>query len=259
MNPFHKISDSLPSELNLSGATHVGLVRASNEDSFLCLEKKSGNAMLFGVADGMGGHEFGEVASYLVMRYMLDAWHKLPTNSIHNTDQAIDFLRFNLEKSNQHIYHVNKELKIRWCMGTTVTMGMLVGNQLVVAQIGDSRCYKVSRKKMSQITIDQSWQEEMVRNGIMSAQAASNHPLSNMLTNCLGAKNALSVEFSIDTVSEGDRYIFCSDGLNSMVDDEIISKICQESSNPQKGVDELIKAALRNGGSDNVTVLCLYL
>ncbi len=243
---------------DIAGGSHVGLVRASNEDCFLYVDSPESNAILAGVADGMGGHEFGEVASYLVMKYLLKAWKSRQTKPFDDREEIMDFVRDTLTTANEHIYHVNKELKIRWCMGTTVSLGVFVDNKLVIAQIGDSRCYRLRKNKLKMLTTDQSWREEMVSNGIMTMEEASNHPLSNMLTNCIGAMKTLRIEFSVETVHPGDRFIFCSDGLSSMVSDERIAKLVQDTRRPVEGVDELIKYALRGGGTDNITVVCLY-
>lgn len=242
----------------IAGGSHVGLVRATNEDCFLYVNSPESNAILAGVADGMGGHEFGEVASYLVMKYLLREWKRRDRLPFETKEQITEFIRDTLNTANEHIYHVNKELKIRWCMGTTLSLGVFVENRVIFAQIGDSRCYRLRKNKLKQMTVDQSWREEMVMNGIMTVDEASNHPLSNMLTNCVGAMKNLRIEFTYDTIHPGDRYLFCSDGLSSMVSDERISRLLQETRRPAEGVDELIKYALRGGGTDNITVVSLY-
>ncbi len=250
--------DPTLADCRVAGATHVGLVRSSNEDSYLCINSPWSNAVLVGVADGMGGHEFGEVASYLVMKYVLDCWRRRGRKPFSAREDATSFMHDALHRANAHIYHVNRELKIRWCMGTTVTMGIFFENKVVCAQVGDSRCYRMRKKKLRQLTVDQSWREEMVQNGIMSEEEASNHPLSNMLTNCVGAMKTLKIEYTVETVHPGDRYLFCTDGLSSVVKGDRIAKIVRDSSKPEYGVEELTKHALRCGGTDNITTVCLF-
>ena len=99
----------------------------------------------------------------------------------------------------------------------------------------------------------------MIQNGILSREEAENHPLSNMLTNCVGAVADLQIEFYLEKVQKGDRYMFCSDGLSSMIDDELIMKKIRDNDKASTSVDELIKQALRHGGGDNVTVVCAFL
>ncbi|RMD77897.1 MAG: serine/threonine-protein phosphatase, partial [Lentisphaerae bacterium] len=214
--------------------------------------------LLAAVADGMGGHEFGEVASYLVMRYLLSEW-KRRKMKLANSNEIMLFLREVIMRANAHLYHVNHELQIRWCMGTTLSLGFFWGNRLTIAQIGDSRVYRLRHGKLQQLTRDQSWREEMVANGIMSEEDAANHPLSNMLTNCVGAVRNVNIEFSQHKVSPGDRYLICSDGLSGMVPDNAIAKIFSDARHPGEAVNELIKSALQGGGGDNVTVVCVFL
>ncbi len=255
-NLLHR--DPVVEGFHVIGGTHVGLVRSSNEDSYLYVNSPWSNAVLVAVADGMGGHEFGEVASFLVMRYVLDCWNHRGDKPFESREDATSFMHDALHRANAHIYHVNRELKIHMCMGTTVTMGVFFQNKLVVAQVGDSRCYRTRKKKMKLLTVDQNWREEMVQNGIMTDEEAANHPLSNMLTNCVGAMKTLKIEYVVETVHPGDRYLFCTDGLNSVVKDERIARIVRDSKLPQYGVEELIKHALRCGGTDNITTICLY-
>jgi len=242
----------------IAGGSHVGLVRESNEDCFLYVTRDDHCAMMVGVADGMGGHDFGEVASYMVMKYLLNDWNERKQCGFANKNEITEFIKTSIRRANDNLFHVNRELKIKWCMGTTLSMGIMAGRTLVVAQIGDSRVYRHRKNKFKALTVDQSWREEMVASGIMSMEEASSHPLSNMLTNCVGAVNDLRIEFTYFTVNPGDRFIFCSDGLTSMVSDERIGKTVQEAKHPRECVDDLIKYALRGGGSDNVTVVALY-
>ena len=243
----------------VAGESNIGLVRSSNEDSYIYIHRPEDNTMLLGVADGMGGHEFGEVASFLVMKYLLKEWNKVDQNFLKTKKELLDFMSRTLASANQHIYHINSELKIQWCMGTTVTLGLIHANKLLIAQIGDSRCYRLRKKKLKQITIDQSWQEEMVMHGIMTREEAASHPLSSMLTNCVGSTPNLRIEFSYITIQAGDRYLFCTDGLSTMVDDETLQNFMIENDTPGGCIDQMIKQALLEGGSDNVTAVCLYL
>ena len=246
-------------DAHVHGRSHVGLVRAGNEDSFICINHPWSNGILVAVADGMGGHEFGEVASFLVMRYVLSAWYGRGDTGFEQDEDVLEFMRTVLQRANSHIFHINSELKIRWCMGTTVTLGVFFKERLVLGQIGDSRCYRLRRRKLKQLTADQSWQEEMVRNGVMNREEAGRHPLSNMLTNCVGAMKSVRIEYVTEHTHKDDRYLFCTDGLNGCVKHNRMTQVMQDADYPHIAVDELIKYALRGGGTDNVTAACLYM
>ena len=244
---------------SVAGDTHVGLIRNSNEDSYLYVDRPESNALLAAVADGMGGHEFGEVASFLAMRYVLQEWQGRDGQPILTREDGTGFIYRALHLANDHIYHVNRELKIRWCMGTTVTLGVFFLNKLVIAQVGDSRCYRVRRRNVKLLTTDQSWREEMVQNGIMTEGEAAAHPLSNMLTNCVGAMKTLKIEFTVETVRPGERYLFCTDGLSSMVPDDRIFKVMRGTRTPAEAIAELVRYSLHAGGTDNITAVGVFL
>lgn len=242
----------------IAGATHVGLVRNLNEDSYIYIRRPDSGAILAGVADGMGGHEFGEVASFMVMKYLLQRWNGDENTGFTDISEVEEYLAESLCRANEHIFHVNKELSIRWAMGTTVTMGLIWENKLVVAHVGDSRAYRLRKGKLQPLTIDQNWKEEMVRNGVMSDEDASAHPFSNMLTNCVGAMRDLRIDFNTHTMQPGDRYLFCTDGLSSLVPDEDLQAAMLETRSPSETVRDLVRQALRHGGMDNITAICLY-
>lgn len=253
-------SELAPSDTyEIAGATHVGLVRNLNEDSYLYIRRPTRcSSVLIGVADGMGGHEFGEIASFMVMRYLLTQWNARDSRPFETIGEVQDYLATSLIRANEHIFHVNKELSIRWAMGTTVTMGIIWENKLIIGHVGDSRAYRLRKGKLQALTVDQNWKEEMVRNGVMSEEDASSHPFSNMLTNCVGAMRDLRIDFKTHTMQPGDRYLFCTDGLSSLVPEADLQAAIVEARPARETVRDLVRQALRHGGMDNITAICLY-
>jgi protein phosphatase len=242
----------------VTGDSHVGLVRAINEDSYFCANQPGAPAVLAAVADGMGGHEFGEIASYFVVKYLLAEWHAHDDQPFATVEEVRAFITRSLEKANNHIFHVNRVLRIRWAMGTTATLGVLWNHKLVIGHCGDSRCYRWRKGKLTQLTTDQTWREEMVQHGYLSAEEAATHPLANMLTNCVGALRNLRIEFRTTAVQEGDRYLFCSDGISSLVDEADIGELLGQYADATQGVKHLVHRSLQKGGHDNITAVCLY-
>lgn len=255
---FMRRDGHLPLHYDVAGDTHVGLVRTQNEDSYIYINPPHGGPTLLAVADGMGGHEFGEVASYLCMHYLLNAWRERGDHDFESQDDVMRFIRTVLKRANHHIFHVNKVLQIRWAMGTTATVGILWQQKLVIGHVGDSRCYRLRRRKLKLLTSDQNWQAEMVRHGILTEREAACHPLSNMLTNCVGALQNLRIDFHTSEVFEGDRFVLCSDGVSSMVNDMDIFKVLSDARSSGESVKRLVHLALRNGGADNITAVSLY-
>ncbi len=242
----------------IAGDSHVGLVRTVNEDAYICASLQDIKAVLVGVADGMGGHEFGEIASYFVLRYLLTEWHQHDDREFESVQDVRDFLTRALENSNNHIFHVNRVLRIRWAMGTTATLGILWNNKLIVGHCGDSRCYRWRKHKLTQLTTDQTWKEEMVQHGYLTHEEAALHPLANMLTNCVGALRNLRIEFRTTSVHEGDRFLFCSDGVSSQIDEGTIEEILRDTGDATAAVKGFVRASLQRGGHDNITAVCLY-
>jgi protein phosphatase len=240
------------------GESHVGHMRPHNEDCYLYVRHHAENAILLGVADGMGGHEGGEVASYMTMHYMLNEWNHRNGKGFSSKEEIREFLQKALRGANEHVYHVNNKLDIHWPMGTTATVGVVWEQRMVISHVGDSRCYCFRRNKLFQLTSDQTLITEMIRKGGMSPADAALHPLSHTLTNCIGTQEHLEIDFKLQTVMTGDRYIFCSDGLSSMVSPKDLCRAGFEADAPDTAVKEMIQLALDGGGTDNITAVSLF-
>jgi len=241
-----------------AGLSDVGCVRKHNEDNLL-VDLELG---LFLVADGLGGHAAGEVASRIVVEkveefisqtterdrtWPLDYDARLPYDG--------NRLKAALLLSDQAILDDIRENPERESMGSTVVACLFKGNGITLAHVGDSRAYLLDSKGIAQVTRDHSWVADQVANGILTAEEARKHPFRNVITQALGNGGELEVSIQELQVKETDRLLLCSDGLSGMVADEDIWKIVQGSGSLEEASERLVKKALENGGEDNVTVV----
>ncbi len=220
--------------------TDVGLVREHNEDSLIVTPP------LFAVADGMGGHAAGEVASEIAIQ----------TLQAHapQTADGDDLARAVVEANRAIIRGANEGLGRRG-MGTTITAAILEGSRLVIAQVGDSRAYLLHQDKLQLITRDHSLMTELIESGQITPEQAKTHPQRSVITRALGSDPKTLPDIYEISVAEGDRLLLCSDGLSGMVDDSLLESTLIRISNPQKCADALVDEALAAGGYDNITAV----
>ena len=247
-----------PITLQSHGMTDVGKLRDHNEDSYLD-EKTAG---LYVVCDGMGGHAGGEVASGIAVETINEFIHNQKEGDWpfgHDEQQALDGerLRNAALLANQRITeHIEKE---PWLarMGTTMVSALVAPDGTSwVANIGDSRAYLWRGGTLRQITSDHSWVNEQVQRGVLSSAEAASHPLKNVITRALGARDTLPVDLMEENLQPGDGLLLCSDGLTGMVSDENIGAILGDLSlTPEEACRRLVEAANENGGEDNITVV----
>lgn len=230
--------------LSYGYGTDRGLRRELNEDSFIAADP------VFAVADGMGGHEAGEIASGMCVR-ALAAMPQLATGERSVTAAVLQQ------------YLVRADSSIREATGaragTTLT-GAVIVEQMgmpywLVMNIGDSRTYRLSQGQFAQVSVDHSEVQELVDAGEITAEQATVHPRRHVVTRALGTGDETEADYWLLPVEEGDRILVCSDGLNAELTDEHMFRILSTVGHPQDAVDALIQAALRNGGRDNVTVI----
>jgi len=222
--------------------THVGKVRALNEDSMLALPP------LYAVADGLGGHQSGEVASALAIDALRDHAPKNP--------DTVALARA-VQSANQAVITGIEKGAGREGMGTTMTAVMVKDGRAVFAQVGDSRAYLLRNRALSQVTEDHSVVAAMMRSGHLTAEEARTHPQRSVITRALGSDPNMSVDTFEVTVLRGDRILLCSDGLSTMIDDAHIEEILTNSLDPNKAAEELVEAAMDAGGSDNISVIVI--
>jgi protein phosphatase len=241
-----------------AGRTDVGCVRKHNEDS-LHMDPKLG---LFVVADGLGGHAAGEVASSIVVERVakfieqtIEKDRTWPLEYDVNLSYDGNRLKVALLLSDHAIAEDIRSNPERETMGSTVVAGLIHGDRLTLAHVGDSRAYLINQDGIRQVTRDHSWVAEQVANGILTPSEARIHPFRNVITQALGNGGELDVSVQEHEFKVLDRLLLCSDGLSGMINDSEILEIVQQSATLQVAVDRLIEAAKENGGEDNVTVI----
>jgi serine/threonine protein phosphatase PrpC len=237
--------------LTVGQGTDRGLRRQLNEDSLLVAPP------LFAVADGMGGHEAGEVASRICVETLQAELAGTTVNGIRAADALdIEQLRRLIAAADQRIRAAADSRA-----GTTVSGVALVQVEgrphWLVFNVGDSRTYRLSGGRLEQVTRDHSEVQELLDLGRISAQQALVHPRRNVVTRALGTGGDAEPDFWLLPVEPGDRMLICSDGLTSEVSDDHLHTILSALAHPQDVVDSLIQAALRSGGRDNITVVVI--
>jgi PPM family protein phosphatase len=230
--------------LRVGAASDTGLVRDGNEDSYLVDEP------LFVVADGMGGHLAGDVASSTAIEIISGA---AASASHENPDSLARLLR----DANAAIFERAQNDPSLRGMGTTCTLLMVDGEQAHLAHVGDSRAYLLRDGELSQLTEDHTLVSRMVREGKLSVEEAEQHPQRSIITRALGVDPDVEVDLLALELKEGDRILLCSDGLSSMISFEAIKEALQGDGEPQRAADALVRRALDAGGEDNVTVVVL--
>ena len=186
------------------------------DPSFCCLTNEflcQGEITLVVVTDGMGGHEGGEFASFFATEALSSIWCQSAKPSEAKLRESEQVLVESIQNCNDKIYSINEKLNVSRAMGTTITAGLFIPGKLIVAHVGDSRAYMLRNGKLTQLTEDQTWVAKMVKMGNLRPEEAENHPLSHLLSNCMGAGSSLDVQVSICRRKQNDRFMFCSDGL----------------------------------------------
>ena len=244
------------STIAILGATHVGKVRSGNEDVYRVQMDKDApdgiNATMI-VADGMGGHAAGEVASKMAADGMLSLVNDHPPKPDTHVGEYHHFLGQILSDVNLDIFRSGQS-PIYQGMGTTCTAAVLKDNQLHVAHVGDSRGYILRAGELVQITRDHSWVGEQVEAGRLTLEEAMHHPRRNIVTRAIGIEEKVKVDNFVETIVPRDIILLCSDGLNSVVDDDGIASTLKTGDVEAK-CNRLIELANNNGGPDNITVV----
>ncbi len=235
-------------QFSCAGRTDVGIVRSGNEDNYLMIPDRA----LFIVADGMGGHAAGEVASEMAVRIIA---REVGAVEGENDQAAADRLRHAIREANAAIFERTLTEHDKRGMGTTATALLLHGRHYLIGQVGDSRAYLLRNGTLSQLTKDHSYVQEQVDAGYLSAEEARTHPYSNVITRCVGANDDVAPDTYLGTVRTGDLFLLASDGLTGMLDDPELHRVLQSTDDPQALVDTLVAEANRLGGLDNITAI----
>lgn len=233
--------------LNWGSASDVGRVRDANEDSWIA------EPSLFAVADGMGGHAAGEVASALAIAELAELADEDSLDSASVID-AID-------RANERIVDASLRRRDRYGMGTTLTGVAVVSEggrqQWAVFNVGDSRVYRFARGSLEQVTVDHSEVQELISAGRIDRAAARTHPRRNVVTRSLGSRPAPIADLWVLTPAAGDRLLVCSDGLTNELTDGSIAQVLESVPDAQDAAAELVRLANEAGGHDNVTVIVI--
>lgn len=240
-------------KINAFGKTDVGLMRTINQDSIFVSTQPIGKLPnLFIVADGMGGHKAGDVASREAIERFVEY-----ACTTHMSDPA-NILDAGIISVNKDIFDMANSNRDYSGMGTTFVAASLVENHVYIANVGDSRLYLIGRD-IRQITRDHSLVEDMVRMGVLEREEARTHYKKNVITKAIGVaddKTSTPDIFEIE-VENGDKLLLCSDGLTNMVEDYDIKKIVKDNDSIEDAVRELIKQANENGGKDNISAILI--
>jgi len=231
--------------LRWGGATDVGRVRSNNQDQYVARD----DVGLWAVADGMGGHRGGEVASEIACDTLARVFDR------HTVEGLVDAI----EQANQAVYQAGNRDPELSGMGTTVVALAVVDHEgeelLGIANVGDSRVYRYSGGELDQMTVDHSLVADLVREGSLSPDEAAVHPQRNILTRVLGVYDDVPVDAVAVEPRHGDRYVLCSDGLFNEVSEMALSAVLRRLADPGDAAAELVRQALEGGGRDNVTVV----
>lgn len=233
--------------MQVNSLTNIGLVRKANEDNFLT-DKSRG---LFVVADGMGGHEAGELASSIAIK-TLDAFLTPEIITLHKEMGLYQAI----QKANQLIYNESKANSSCNGMGTTITAALFMDDTLFIAHIGDSRAYLIRDGAIQLLTEDHSLVAELLRQGEITESEAQEHPHRNVLTRALGTEKEVKIDLTECKINSGDLILLCTDGLYNLVkNEEMLLEVTQNGSDLKKTVNGLVARALERGGVDNITVV----
>ena len=236
------------------GKTNVGYVRENNEDSFFVSNKPVGKLQnLYIVADGMGGHNAGEVASAAAIEHFCAYIQE----NVYNNQYTEELLAGAALHANNKVFDLSILDQTKKGMGTTLSVCCYDADNLYFAHIGDSRIYLFAGGTLTQLTADHTVVEEMVKSGQLTEEEAQQNPSRHMLTRALGTEYGVAADAGYTPLHEGDLVLLCSDGLTNMLDDEALAAVLRGEETVENKAEQLVAQALANGGMDNVTVILL--
>jgi protein phosphatase len=264
-NPRKYLSD-ISLGIEVGQASHIGMVRSLNEDSFLTMRiglngASDGTSLgLYAVADGVGGYEGGEVASELALKTLSVSVVKSILMSGSEVEHISLDGEFMLKALAEGVKAANKEVYLRSQimgngMGTTMAAVLIMDNTAYIANVGDSRVYLMEGEHLKQITTDHSLVAALVAAGEITQEEIYTHPRRNIITRCLGTEQEVKVDVFVEELKKGRSLSLCSDGLWEMVRDNDIKEVLLKADNAQMACERLIEVANQNGGVDNISVI----
>ncbi|HVK03082.1 MAG TPA: Stp1/IreP family PP2C-type Ser/Thr phosphatase [Armatimonadaceae bacterium] len=252
-----RATPAVRADIAWAARTDIGRHRENNEDKFDFFLPDDPMALamrgrLWAVADGMGGHSAGQIASEAALKALVRSYYA------ETTADAPEALRAALTDANALIHQASKQFENTGGMGTTLVAAVVRDDTVMVAHVGDSRAYLLREgERLRQITTDHSWVEEQVRRGALSREQAEASPYRNYITRSVGVLDTVDPDVVTETLRPGDLLLMCSDGLTGYVDGDALEAILRRSQNPSRLVLDLIDAANDAGGRDNITALVL--
>lgn len=232
--------------------TDRGRIRQHNEDNGGIFLNRSGQRLAI-VADGMGGHRAGDVASEMALTNLQKLWGE--TEAVRTADEAEEWLRVNIEKGNTALYEHSKNTSECEGMGTTLVAAICTKHFATIANIGDSRCYILNENGFQQLTDDHSLVNELVRSGQISKEDAEHHPMKNVVLRALGTEETVNMDIKTIIFEEEDLLLLCSDGLSNKVTEKEMIHILKDNQGLEEKAAALIELANNHGGEDNITLV----
>jgi len=236
--------------ITCAARTDVGLIRSGNEDNYMMIPDRG----IFIVADGMGGHAAGEVASEMAVRGIMNDLGSLKGAAL---DEAVSRMTAAIRGANAAIFERTLVEHDKRGMGTTATVLALHAGRYLLGHVGDSRGYLLRDGALHQLTKDHSYVQEQVDAGYLTPEQARTHPYSNVITRCVGASGDVVPDIFSGTCRPGDVFLLASDGLTGMVEDDALAAILQTPGAPDRWVERMVAEANRRGGLDNITVIAV--
>lgn len=240
----------------IGAVSDIGKVRNKNQDSYYISMDK--DIPLYLVADGMGGHRSGEVASAMAMEIIKNKF-SLSEDTLNKKKNILETIKNSIELANTKIYLKSIENKSFTGMGTTITLGYIFSNKIFIGHVGDSRAYLIRDNKINQITEDHSYVNELLKLGSITIEEARNHPKKNMITRAVGSSSKISMDLIVKEYKKDDILLLCSDGLFNMLEDNEINEVFNREKDMQKACETLAKEANKKGGLDNITLVSIKL
>lgn len=240
--------------MNIIALTDIGLVREKNQDSIFASNESE--LPLFIIADGMGGHKGGEIASSDAIKIIRETFIANKEKLI-NKKEIMQVINQSIKNANTSIYRKSLELLEYSGMGTTVSLCYIYKSHVYIGHVGDSRIYIIDNNKISQVTEDHSLVNELVKKGEITAEEAKTHPKKNIITRAVGTSHDIEVDIKEIKFKDGDKLLLCTDGLSNMLyEKDILDILKQEGSLMEKG-ETFIRTSKQNGGTDNISLILI--
>lgn len=240
----------------IGSISDVGKIRENNQDAFYA--SLDVFFPLYMVADGMGGHKAGEVASSMV-KSIIESNFSNAKDSLLNEDLIINLIKESIEEANTKIYLKSLEDEKYKGMGTTITLAYILKNKIYIGHVGDSRAYLIRGENIFQITEDHSYVNELLKTGSITKEEAKTHPKRNMITRAVGSSSIIEMDLIIKEYDINDILLLCSDGLSNMLKEFEIKDVFIGQDDIQKACETLATMANNKGGFDNITIVAIKL